>query len=161
MSAKNIFLGLITMATLGWTIQSFLTQQRFSSFSPRERLQYLWTQDINTLKSSQILPTGWYGIKNIEYEGGDSTAMKWLKEGLHIPITLNKDGTHRLEILILSFEDTGRIGAIIQYNLVNLTDQNMEWELGRTFYLNNNQNEWTDYIQKFFKKGRALITKRL
>lgn len=138
---------IVIFLALGWTLSSLLTQAQFLNSTQVERLQSLWNQDVASLENAKALPEGWYHIKSIEFYSGDDGAQKWINEKLRPPQKTQDNGTHRLEILLLSFEDEGKIGAIVQYNLVDIKTQNMEWELGRTFYLNSKKNEWIEWFE--------------
>lgn len=159
----NIAPLMVIFLALGWTLSSFLTQAQFLNSTQVEKLQSLWSQDVTDLENAKALPEGWHSIKSIEFYSGDKGAQKWIDEKLRPPQKTQPNGTHRLEILLLSFEDQGKVGAIIQYNLVDLKTQNMEWELGRTFYLNSNKDEWTEWfeakkesIQNYFAKDPPI-----
>lgn len=150
---NNIAPPIVIFLALGWTLSSLLTQAQFLNSTEVERLQSLWNQDVADLEKAKALPEGWYRIKSTEFYSGDNGAQKWIDQKLHPPQKTLPNGTHRLEILLLSFEDKGKIGAIVQYNLVDIKTQNMEWELGRTFYLNSNKNEWIDW---FLEKKESI-----
>jgi hypothetical protein len=145
---NNIAPLIVIFLALGWTLNSLLTQAQFLNSTQVEKLQSLWNQDVIDLENAKALPDGWYRIKSIEFYSGDSGAQKWIDQKLHPPQKTLPNGSHRLEILLLSFEDKGKIGAIVQYNLVDIKTQNMEWELGRTFYLNSNKNEWIEWFEE-------------
>src|SRR5690606_4847569 len=65
-------------------------------------------------------------------------AKKWLAE-IESPIQVTKEGTHKLEVLLLSWEEGEKLGAVIQYDLVDMKTQNLLWELGRTFILKGDE----------------------
>lgn len=70
----------------------------------------------------------------MEVQTGTEQARKWL-EKVKLPIEQKTDGQYKMEVLLMSFEDEGKTAAIIQYNIINNKTHDMEWELGRTFYL--------------------------
>lgn len=107
---------------------------RFQTMSPVQRLQILWAQDIQKMEASGKMPAAWHSIQEIELYGGTKESKEWLKQ-LKIPIPLHRDGTHRLEILLVAWDEGPKKGAMIQYDLVNIKTKNTEWELGRTFIL--------------------------
>lgn len=131
---KKILLGILIFAS-AWTFHCILIEFNFQRLSPASKLQTLVQRDIERLEKHRSLPSSWQNISTIEYSGGDQRAKKWLNQGFRMPLALNKSGNYRLEVLILSFEDQSQQFAILQYNLVNLKTQNMEWEMGRTFNL--------------------------
>ena len=155
-SKAQVMWGLFLLALLAWTVNSLYSQLHFQHLSHLDKLQELWIQDAKKLENSKVVPPGWYKLKEITYFGGNPTAKNWIIEGLRAPNPVSEGGTHRLEVLLLSFEDEGRIGAIIQYNLVHIKSNNMEWELGRTFFLSGGQSEWREWVETNGKKISEL-----
>ncbi|MCC7403025.1 MAG: hypothetical protein IT288_01385 [Bdellovibrionales bacterium] len=137
---------LLIVFALGWTADSILTQYQFARLSPRDRLQYLWNRDFAALQRANSVPPGWYHLKEIVYLGGDPMAKLWINEGLRSPHPIAESGSYRLDVMVLTFEEDNQLGAIIQYNLVNLKTSNMEWERGRTFILSGAPSEWDEWV---------------
>ena len=156
-SKAQLAWGLLILVLAAWTIDSFYSQYQFHMLSHREKLQSLWEADAKKLEESKVVPPGWYKLREIDYFGGDPTAKNWIIEGLRAPHPVSKEGTHKLEVLLLSFEDEGRDGAIIQYNLVHLKSNNMEWELGRTFFLSGGQSEWDEWVESNSEKIKKMV----
>lgn len=102
--------------------------------SDAEKLAMIWERDLDTLIQQKKLPPTWNNIREVVLIGGTKTAKQWLKE-VGSPVKINAKGNQKLEILVLSWEDEGKEGAIVQYNLIDLESGNMTWELGRTFVL--------------------------
>lgn len=117
-------------------------EYQFYHLSPIKKLNYLVVHDIELLEKSHYLPFGWHNLKEIEIVGGDKQSKLWIQNGFVLPLTPDKKGHYRLEVLLLSFTENKKTNAIIQYNLINLINKNMEWELGRTFNL---QSEFISY----------------
>lgn len=113
------------------SIQSFL---KFKNGSPATRLQILWENDLELLEQSASLPKAWNQIREVKIDAATDSAKKWM-QSVYPPITVRPDGTHRLEILVISWEEGKEHGVILQYNLVELKTENMVWELGRTLVL--------------------------
>ena len=149
---------LLILILSSWVFYSLYFHFHFQNLSHLDKLQKLWIQDVKKLEKFKAVPAGWYKLKEVTYFGGDPTAKNWIIEGLRAPHPVNDDGTHRLEVLLLSFEDEGRNGAIIQYNLVHLKSNNMEWELGRTFFLSNKQSEWEEWLEISKEKIKKIIS---
>lgn len=101
---------------------------------PEVRLERAWIEDIADLQAAQKLPAPWFNLRAVEYYGGDAQAKDWLKR-IRVPIKTKVDGTHKLEVLLLVWEENGKRGAVVQYDIVDLKTQNLVWELGRTFIL--------------------------
>ena len=101
---------------------------------PESRLERLWAEDVADLAEAKKLPPFWNDIQKVEMYGGDTQAKDWARK-IEVPIKTNPQGTHKLEVLLLTWEENGKRGAVIQYDAVDLKSQNMVWELGRTFIL--------------------------
>lgn len=99
-----------------------------------QRLERMWSEDVALLESSGKLPAPWFKLRNLEVYGGTEEAKAWLKR-IQPPLKTRPDGTHKMEVLLLSWEEDGKTGAVVQYNMVDIKTQNMVWELGRTFIL--------------------------
>ena len=104
------------------------------NFTQEQLLEKLITSDLNKLRSRNILPASFDKISHMEVQTGTEQARKWL-EKMKLPIEQKADGQYKMEVLLMSFEDEGKTAAIIQYNIINNNTHDMEWELGRTFYL--------------------------
>lgn len=102
--------------------------------SEADRLAVLWERDLNMLIEQKKLHPAWPKIREVVLIGATKKARNWLKE-IGSPVKINPKGNHRLEVLLLNWEDKGREGAIVQYNLIDLESRNMIWELGRTYVL--------------------------
>jgi hypothetical protein len=118
----------------------------FAHMNPVERMQKLWDDDMRTLEDGHALPKGWSLIKEIELSPGSDQSKDWLKK-LEVPVVLNKNGQFRLQILFLPWEENGKIGAFLQYDLVDLKSekQNTVWETSRTLIISDKK----DWVSKF------------
>lgn len=125
---------LLLMIGLGLGYHSAQSYLKFKNGSPSTRLQILWENDLELLEQASSLPKQWDQIREIKIDAATDNAKKWM-QGVYPPITIRPDGTHRLEILVISWEEEKEHGVIIQYNLVELKNENMIWELGRTLIL--------------------------
>lgn len=129
---------LVMILGMGVIITTTVQYLSFRQATPAQKLQAMWAHDLIRLQSAGKLPTAWPKIKTIEVFAGTERAKEWL-ENLNVPITPNPEGTHHLEVLLLSWSEAGKFGAIVQYNLVDLASENMVWELGRTFQFEKDQ----------------------
>jgi predicted negative regulator of RcsB-dependent stress response len=109
---------------------------QFEQMSSVERLNHLWKQDMNLLKSTQHVHKGWNSIKQFEAFSGSEKAKKWL-QSLRVPARKVEQGKYKLEVLLLEFDQDETAHAVVQMNLVELESQNMVWELARTYRLNS------------------------
>ena len=110
---------------------------------PDLKFAQLWQEDVELLESSQKLPKAWYSVKEIEVYPGDAQAKVWMKS-IHPPIKKNPNGQFKMEILVLTWEEAGKVGSVIQYDLVDLKTQNLVWELGRTLILKSSASSHHD-----------------
>ena len=95
-----------------------------------------WASDVRLLEESGKLPRAWQDIREIEIFGGTPETKSWLKR-IKVPVTQkNENGRHKLEILVVLWEENGQRGTMIQYDLVDLKSGNCIWKLGRTLKLN-------------------------
>lgn len=99
------------------------------------RLETQWADDVRLLETSKNLPPGWFDVKEVEIFGGTPETKAILRK-IKVPVGIKKhDGEHKLEVLVVVWEEEGKRGALIQYNLVNLKSGNMIKEIGRTLIL--------------------------
>lgn len=99
------------------------------------KLETQWAEDVKLLESSKNLPQGWFDVKEVEVFGGTPETKAVLRK-IKIPVGVKKEnGDHKLEVLVVVWEEEGKRGALIQYNLVNLKTGNMIKEIGRTLIL--------------------------
>lgn len=100
-----------------------------------KKLERQWAEDVELLEDSGKLPQPWFDVKEIELVGGTPETRNWLKR-IKIPVTVKNDvGTYKLEVLVVVWEEEGKRGTMVQYNLVELKSGNTIWELGRTLIL--------------------------
>lgn len=100
-----------------------------------KRFENQWSEDVEILELSGKLPPSWFDVSEIELFGGTPESKNWLRR-IQVPLApKRKEGKHKLEILVVAWEDSGRRGAMVQYNLVEKESKNMVFELGRTFIL--------------------------
>lgn len=145
----------IGMALLGgywtWEFSTFYRQPLVKRFSE------LWIRDVAKLKQAGVLPPGMSDLKSIEISAATDLTQSW-KPDLVIPFSSDAKGHFHLEILLLSWEEGAKEGAIVQYNLIDLRSKDMIWELGRTFVLlgeNPVEEALARQIQLFFGASKS------
>jgi len=111
----------------------------FMSGSASERLESLWKRDIIQLTGAKQLPEAFYQIKEVEYKFGSQTAEGWIK-GMHPPLVTKPNGNFKLDVFVDHWQEGKEYGAVIQYNLVSLADNNTVWEMGRTLKLGERED---------------------
>ena len=101
---------------------------------------------LDTWRFDKSLPKIWSSIREIELSPGTEESVSWLKQ-LQIPVILNKDGNYKLQILFVPWEEGGKVGTFIQYDLVDLKSENSNtvWETTRTFILSD-ESSWVENI---------------
>ncbi len=105
--------------------------------TPLVKFERQWAEDVAQLEASKKLPKPWFDVREVELFGGTPESRGWLKE-MKIPVAQkNPDGQHKLEVLIVPWEEDGKTGVMIQYNLTELKSKNMIYELGRTLILSD------------------------
>ena len=105
-----------------------------------KRLERQWAADVENLESSHKLPKEWFDVGEMEVFGGTPETREWL-DRIQIPLKPKKVGAYKLEILVVAWEEEGKRGTLVQYDLVNLKTQNNIFELGRTFILSKPRNK--------------------
>ncbi len=122
----------LAMAILAFGVLDFWTSRN----SPLPfRFERFWQEDVALLESSKSLPQQWFDVSEVEVYGGTPETKSWLRR-IQLPIIAkNPNGQHKLEVLVVAWEEDGQKGVLVQYNLVDLKSKNMIWELGRTLLL--------------------------
>jgi hypothetical protein len=98
------------------------------------RVQWQWNDDIARLEASHKLPPSWNDVKEIKIIGG-TPETKALLPRLEVPLKANPEGHFGMEILLVLWEESGKRGILIQYNIEDLKTKNTVAEIGRTLIL--------------------------
>lgn len=130
----GLLLFLVAICTLGWILLSIFRLD-FWLLPPKQKFLRAWYEDIKLLEASKKLPSEWNEVREIVIRSNNSPAQEWIAGTLSPPIRKKPTGTHRLNIFVIHWEEGNRYGAIIEYSLIRLSDQNTDWELGRTLKL--------------------------
>jgi hypothetical protein len=99
-----------------------------------KRFERQWKEDVEQLENSKKLPPAWFDVRDLEIYGGTPESKDWLGR-IQVPLRTRAEGKHKLEVLVVAWEEDGKRGTLVQYNLVDLKTGNNIWELGRTFIL--------------------------
>src|SRR5262245_3621491 len=104
----------------------------FHFLTPQQKLLYLIQEDLKNLALAKALPESWGEISSIEVTGekNDPRTPVWL-ESIELPIALKPDGNRHLEVNVFPWNVEGKYGAVINYHLIDRTNQNTVWEFGR------------------------------
>lgn len=128
----------LAVAVLAFCLLDYWSSRNAPSYKKFEKQ---WADDVAQLEASPKLPKPWFDVKEVEVFGGDPASRGWLKE-IHIPVgQKNPEGQHKLEVLVVPWEEGGKAGVMIQYNLVDLKTKNMIYELGRTLILSEGKSK--------------------
>jgi hypothetical protein len=141
LAVVGLFALLVTAGYIVFEITSFYARPDSA------RLELLWTRDLKRLRDAKALPAAFDDIKEIEVTPATEQARQWFKS-LKVPVTTKVNGGHRLEILLLTWEEGTTVAAIVQYNLIDLKTKDMIWELGRTFILKGNKSPEESFARR-------------
>ncbi len=101
-----------------------------------KRFERQWTEDVQRMESSGKLPHPWFDVNKIEIIGGTPETKSWLRR-IKVPLSEKREnGGHKLEVLVVAWEENGKRGVLLQYNLIKIKTGNTVWEAGRTLLLN-------------------------
>jgi hypothetical protein len=129
LNRSYLFLWCAAAGILAYLALDFHQQRNAPDYRKFERW---WADDVAQLEASPKLPKPWFDVREVEVYGGTPESKSWLRE-IHIPLgPKNLKGQHKLEVLVVPWEEEGKTGVMLQYNLVDLKSKNMIFELGRT-----------------------------
>lgn len=147
---KKILSLLFLCAGMGLVSNLVYERWQFQKLSAMKKLQQLWAEDLQVMAETSQLPKEWSSIREIELTPGSEDAMDWLK-ALRVPVEVDKEhGKYKLQVMLVLWEDEGKQGALMQYDLVDLDsgNDNTVWETNRTFLLTS-ENSWLDHWIQF------------
>lgn len=108
--------------------------QKYWLLPPQEKFEHSWRTDTQLLlgtKQSELLKR----VAKVRLRGdGHSPADEWI-EKVKAPIELNKDGDLLADIFVIHQINENRYGVTIQYEFIQLKDQNKIGEFARTLWL--------------------------
>lgn len=138
MSRRRI--GLLIMA-LGLAVLSYVAFDLYGSRPQplHKQLERLWADDIRTLEASKKLPAVWADVGKIGVIPTDPETKEWLGH-IQVPLKPNPNGTHTMEVLLVGWEESGKRGVMIQYNIEDAKTKNTLMELGRNLILSAPEN---------------------
>ena len=132
---KNLGLILIVAATIMslWAASAIFNVS-YWLLSPEQKFYKSWQADLALLEKSKTLPKQWSLIKELTIKAANAPAQDWIAIN-RPPIKLNPSANYRLDIFVIHWLEGYRYGVVIEYNLVDLRNENTIWELGRTLKL--------------------------
>ncbi len=112
---------------------------------PKHKLfEQWWADDVANLEASPKLPKPWFDVREVEVFGGTPVAKGWIRE-IDIPLRQkNPNGKYKLEALVVPWDEDGKSGVMVQYNLSEFESKNMIFELGRTMVYGEEQKPATE-----------------
>jgi hypothetical protein len=145
----SLLLACLAVATASFVLLDFWSSRNAPPYLKFERL---WQEDVEQLEKSGKLPKGWSDLKDIEVIGGTAETKKWLRL-VTTPIKTTPNGKHRMDVLVVVWEEDGVRGVMVQYNLEDLKTKNNIWELGRTFILSRptDKKGWSAFVEGFLQ----------
>ena len=99
-----------------------------------KKFEILWAEDVANLEASHKLPPAWHHLKELKIVGGTPESKMLLKR-VQSPIHLDPEGKFSMEALIVLWQESGKTGALIQYNIEDIENKNTVAEIGRTLIL--------------------------
>ncbi len=137
------------VATASYVLLDFWSARHAPLF---RRFERQWIEDVRQLEASPKLPKQWFDVKEFEIIGGTPETKKWLRQ-IEVPLKANPEGKHRMDVLVVVWEEEGVRGVLVQYNLEELKSKNNIWELGRTLILSRptDKKSWQALIEEFTK----------
>lgn len=105
-----------------------------------KRFERQWAADVVEMEASGKLPAAWHDIGQIKIIGGTPETRNWL-DHVQAPLRPNPQGQHRMEVLVVIWEENGKRGALVQYNLEDGKTGNTIREIGRTLILSTPTSE--------------------
>lgn len=111
---------------------------KYEMGSPGYRLEEQWQKDLQELQKGGHLPAAWSDVREIQLIPATDDARLWLKD-VHTPIALKSSGKHKLEILIVSWEEGAKKGAMLMHHLLELPSENMIFEISRSYELSGHK----------------------
>ena len=132
----HLFLWCIAIGITAFVCLSFWSKRNAPLY---KRFERQWSEDVEHLEASKKLPAPWFDIKELEIIGGTPESKDWLKL-IQIPLKTREDGHFKMEVLVVAWEEAGKRGTLVQYNVTDLKTKNNIWELGRTFILSQPQS---------------------
>ncbi len=129
-SSVGTFVLLVALAASGFFGYRYLSGRE----SIPVRLSRAISEDLNSLIKGKVVPANFAKISGFQITAEGSTFKPWADE-LRIKIPTEKNGTHGLEVFIFFYIDEKKLGANVQYNLVEIKTNNTEWELTRGYDL--------------------------
>lgn len=132
----------MAIALVAYVFLDHYSRRRLSL--PR-RLERQWTADVADLEASGKLPAAWREVGEIKIIGGTAETRDWL-DRIHPPLTSRAGGKNRMEVLVVVWEENGKRGALVQYNIEDLKTGNTLSEIGRTLILSTPTSEKNPFV---------------
>lgn len=129
----GLLLILVSIVSIIWISFSYFRVAYWIK-PPKEKLEITMTEDFRNLEKAHSLPSAWKDIKEVKIRGDNSPVQEWIPK-FRIPVSRNPNGKYCLEMFLIHWIEGSRYGVVVQYNLVDLTDNNTIWELNRTYKL--------------------------
>lgn len=130
---KFVGLGIFIVGVLISTYLFLRSDFDVSKFK-EESFKSLWAEDIKKLEGSGKLPAAWNDLNNVEVTVTSANLKPWL-ENYSPEFKVKPSGKYKLQVFLDDFQEGAGTGVLIQYHLIDLSNQDTIWELGRTIQL--------------------------
>jgi hypothetical protein len=97
-------------------------------------LNSLVRQDLEQMVAKNSLPDSFFNLQSLEIKNLSPEVAGWLTEK-SFPFVMKVDGKNKMAILVDLWKspETGQNGVLVQMQIYDIASQNMIWELGRTY----------------------------
>lgn len=117
-----------------------------------KKFELQWAADVELLEKSPKLPAVWKDVHDVQVIGGTPETKAWLRR-IQVPITVNPKGKNHMEILVVAWEENGKRGVLLQYNIEDRETKNTLLELSRNLILSKPEpapkNAFSALIEEF------------
>lgn len=101
--------------------------------NPEVILRRLWKQDLEKISlDKKLLPKEWLQIKEIQFTALSPEAEVFIKDP-ELPLPKNPKGKFHLDVQVDKFMEDSESGLMVLYKLVDVSNGDTVFELGRTF----------------------------
>jgi hypothetical protein len=143
----SLILLCLAVAVMAYVALDFWTGRNAPYY---KRFERQWREDVRRLEKSGKMPKFWFDVGEVVVTGGTADTRSWLQR-IQVPVVARKNGNFKLDILVVAWEENGKIGALVQYNVSDRNNGNGMWELGRTLILDDKtqkRSTWQAFLRE-------------
>ncbi|MBX9769515.1 MAG: hypothetical protein K2X47_19720 [Bdellovibrionales bacterium] len=104
--------------------------------TPDQILNSLVRQDLEQMVAKKTLSDAFFDLKTLEIKNLSKDVEGWLTPA-SFPFVMKGDGKNRLSVQVDLWKspETGQNGVLVQMQIYDIASQNLVWELGRTYII--------------------------